>query len=261
MNHTRPTNDQSTGNLSLADIATEIACVSASIVIVVILYPLFIRVSQHGKKKVSTRMIMRNVRHQWVENYTGSGPLIVNAFRDYLRASQFFANTAIMISSGVLGLVFSSPQYCLLVNSNLGTNDCTPKQRLQLVKIGVFIFNFLIAFFNFSQTVRFATHCPFILSTTHIRGKKIPYSIAQRFLERAARHWSFGIRGYYAAIPLLLWLIGPWYLLLGSICLVVLLQRVRFLGDEDFANVFDHESAETMRKFEEQVDGLHQKII
>lgn len=243
------------GQLSNTEIMIEIICAVSSVLIVVVFYPLYMRFSPKGTKKISTKMIMRVVRHQWVETYTGSGLFAINSFRDYLNAGQFFASTAIVIAIGVVGFVYSSSELCIVKHENFSLGECTPQEKLQLAKIGIFILNYLVAFFNFSQCVRYATHCPFLLNVTHIGNKKIPCTIAQRFLERAASYWSSGLHHYYASMALVLWFGGPWLFVCGSIGLTFLLHYAHYLGDEDFSAIIETDTAIEMREVDHQVEN------
>jgi uncharacterized membrane protein len=42
-------------------------------------------------------------------------------------------------------------------------------------------------------------------------------------LNRAALHYTLGMRGYYLAVPLTLWLFGPELLLAGAVVLALIL--------------------------------------
>ena len=45
-------------------------------------------------------------------------------------------------------------------------------------------------------------------------------------INRGARHYFLGMRGYYLSIPLTLWLFGPLWLLGGVILLTPILYRL-----------------------------------
>lgn len=55
-------------------------------------------------------------------------------------------------------------------------------------------------------------------------------AVVARLLDRGALHYAWGLRGYYLAAPLLLWLFGPLWLLLGAIALVAVLHRFDHVG-------------------------------
>ena len=58
---------------------------------------------------------------------------------------------------------------------------------------------------------------------------RIPLSATMRSLQivnHGAIHYTMGMRGYYLAIPLTLWLFGPVWLLGGSITLILILNKL-----------------------------------
>ena len=67
---------------------------------------------------------------------------------------------------------------------------------------------------------------------------------ASRLNELAGSNFSQGLRAYYYAVPLLLWLVNPWLLLSGTVVITVVLywmefrsETVRALADEQRAEV------------------------
>ena len=47
-----------------------------------------------------------------------------------------------------------------------------------------------------------------------------------KILDRGGTHYTLGMRGYYLAIPLALWLFGPLWMLTGTILLIAVLYRL-----------------------------------
>ena len=47
-----------------------------------------------------------------------------------------------------------------------------------------------------------------------------------KILDRGGTHYTLGMRGYYLAIPLALWLFGPLWLLSGTLLLIAVLYRL-----------------------------------
>jgi uncharacterized membrane protein len=156
--------------------------------------------------------------------------LVVQAMRNLIMSASFLASTAVLLAAGFLGGAFSADRLTDFVNSLnfLGVETRT----LWLVKALLLTVNFLAAFFNFSLAIRSFNHVGMMVhvATDRKRGddEKAPSgseAVAEE-IENGALYYALGMRGFYLAIPLTLWLFGPAWMLVGSVLLVIVLSRV-----------------------------------
>lgn len=101
-----------------------------------------------------------------------------------------------------------------------------------LVKALLLTVNFLAIFFNFSLAIRSFNHVGMMvhLATDWERGDEAKASSGSQAvveeMERGSVFYALGMRGFYLAIPLTLWLFGPVWMLVSSVLLVIVLSRV-----------------------------------
>lgn len=65
---------------------------------------------------------------------------------------------------------------------------------------------FLTAFMSHVQCIRYYIHVSFLISTPH---SSVPADYIENSVIRGSNFWSLGLRAYYFAFPLLLWIFGP----------------------------------------------------
>ena len=91
------------------------------------------------------------------------------------------------------------------------------------IKILALVVNFFVTFFNFSLAIRYFNHVTFLINIPPATDSVVTPDSVARTLNRGALHYTFGMRGYYLAIPLTLWLFGPLWMLIGSLVLSAVL--------------------------------------
>ena len=139
-------------------------------------------------------------------------------------SSTFLASTAILLTLGLLGAAFTTDRLSQIAHglNYLGSQDT----QLLLFKALLLVVNFLAAFFNFSLAIRGFIHAGFAINLLGEQEAAIGQGLGAAELERGALHYTLGMRGYYLAIPLALWLFGPIWMLFGAVLLVLILRRV-----------------------------------
>jgi len=93
------------------------------------------------------------------------------------------------------------------------------------LKLILLIGDFLATFFSFSLCLRYYNYVALTINTPTTQDEDQIVTLSAGYLERAANHFTLGMRGYYFAIPLILWLFGPIWLLAGAAVLTVALYR------------------------------------
>lgn len=153
--------------------------------------------------------LARHTRSQWVALVMGErrDVLGVQTLRNWTMAATFLASTAMLIALGTLSLAatadFSAGVTRLL--TFVGAAGATYWQLKLLVLAGGFLF----AFFNFALALRYFNHAGFAVALPADRDPRITPEIVAHGLNRGVLHYTLGMRAYYLAVPLALWLFGP----------------------------------------------------
>ena len=84
-----------------------------------------------------------------------------------------------------------------------------------------------VAFFSFAQAIRLYHHVGYMINvpTTMAHKALTPQHVALH-LNRAGSFYAIGMRAYYVAVPLVLWLFGPHFMLLSTLILIPILYRL-----------------------------------
>ncbi len=149
--------------------------------------------------------------------------LVVQTLRNWIMSSTFMASTAILFALGLVGVAFTTDRLSVIAHelNFMGSTS----SGLLLFKILLLVVDFLIAFFCFSLAIRTFIHTGFTLNL-QLDEPPISSTEAVHEFERGALNYTLGMRCYYLALPLALWLFGPAWLLFGSILLVIVLRRI-----------------------------------
>ncbi len=184
----------------------------------------FLRIKRHP---LSTDIGRNNeVRASWVRMIMKERRdiLAVQTLRNWTMAATFLASTAILFSLGTLNLTLSTEKmtevsgFLNLFGSHYGT--------LWAIKLLILAIAFFFAFFNFTLAVRYYNHVGFMINVPADTDSKAVNQTVIKILNRGAAHYHLGMRAYYISIPLTLWLLGPTWLLLGSLILTTVLFRL-----------------------------------
>jgi len=178
-------------------------------------------------KPMSTAQgLARRTRALWVESIMKHNKdiLAVQTLRNWTMASTFLASTAIIIGLGIFNLALTADkqgELSLLIGPL--SIDHPVLWTAKLVLLGI---DFLVVFFNFTLAVRYYNHTGFMINlpTDEDGGASVENVI--KILDRGGTHYTLGMRGYYLAIPLALWLFGPLWLLSGTLIMIAVLYRL-----------------------------------
>jgi uncharacterized membrane protein len=158
-------------------------------------------------------------RREWVQSVMTDRRdiLAVQTLRNWSTAASFLATTTILIATGALHFLITIPQQPeLLHNLNfLGSTSAT----MITVKLFSIVAALLIAFLNFAVAIRYYNHVSIDINVPQIEDGGNDLNTVQKVLDRGSLHYTVGMRCFYLALPLALWLFGPLWLLLGSISL------------------------------------------
>ncbi len=149
--------------------------------------------------------------------------LAIQTLRNWTMSATYLASTAILIAAGLLGFLVSVDKISTLVLqvNVLGSQDAF----LLTLKLVLLIANFFVAFFNFTLSLRFYNYVALDIGAADQSATSEERKEIVGHLLLAANHYTWGMRGYYLCIPILLWVFGPLWLLAGSVLTIVALYR------------------------------------
>jgi uncharacterized membrane protein len=169
-------------------------------------------------------------RGAWVRNMMRRAPdvLVIQTLRNSLMSASFLASTAILLVAGLLSFTLTNKNnlenfdHVLNVLSN-------GHPHVALSRLLLLVLTFFFAFFNFVLAVRYYSHAGFLLNAANNEdGHALPEQFMIASLKRGAFHFTLGMRAFLFSLPFGLWLLGPVWLLLGSILLVLVLWKIDF---------------------------------
>ncbi len=171
--------------------------------------------------------LARRTRALWVDAVMKGGKdiLAIQTLRNWTMAATFLASAAILIGLGILNIAVTADKQgalSLALMSDFGSGH----PGLWLGKLILLSADFLFAFFNFALAVRYYNHTGFMINLPAEDYSEISVEDVIEILDRGGNHYTLGMRGYYLAIPLALWLFGPLWLMAGSLFLIAVLYRI-----------------------------------
>lgn len=164
-------------------------------------------------------------RRLWVESVMAErrDVLAVQTLRNWTMAASFLASTAFLIGVGLLSFLLTAgdvPNFVHHLNL-LGTTS----EQIVVTKVLILLINFFIAFFNCTQAIRYYNHVALDINVPRTEAAAAPPAVVAKLLDRGALFYTLGMRGFYVAVPLVLWIFGPLWFLAGAIALVAVLYR------------------------------------
>lgn len=158
-------------------------------------------------------------RREWVRSVMADRRdiLAVQTLRNWSTAASFLATTTILIATGALHFLTTIPQQPELLH-NLNFLGSTSPTTIT-VKLFSIVAALLIAFLNFAVAIRYYNHVSIEINVPQTEHGGDDLTTVQKVLDRGSLHYTVGMRCFYLALPLALWLFGPLWLLLGSIFL------------------------------------------
>lgn len=167
--------------------------------------------------------VTNHLRGHWVESIMADQRdiLAVQTLRNWVMASSFLASTAILICLGIVS-VAASPERMAEITPSL-QELVRGHRALWLFKLMCLVVNFFVTFFNFTLAIRYFNHVNFMINVPSTLAHKITPDYVAGILNHATFHYTAGMRGYYIGVLLVLWLFGPFWMLLGTVILLLVL--------------------------------------
>lgn len=157
-------------------------------------------------------------RRLWVEAIIKGNKdiLAVQTLRNWTMAATFLASAAILIASGILHASVTQTLSHAMSTNLFGSKS----PELWTIKFLLLAAPFIIAFFNFTLSIRYYNHVGYLINTPANSSLDLSAQDIAEVINTGARHYNLGMNAYYLSVPLLMWLFGPVWFLLGSVLLL-----------------------------------------
>jgi uncharacterized membrane protein len=190
-------------------------------------YHIYVRIRIRLDPNYTVQAVHAVARAAWVESVMAEKRdiLAVQTLRNSTMAATFLASTAVLLIMGALSLSEHGGdlEHALHSLNVHGTVD----PSLWMTKLILIILDLCVAFFSFTLAVRKFNHVGYLLNVPKTFDHPVVNTrYVAALLNRAARHYSIGMRAYYFTMPLLFWLFTPILMLVSSIALVFLLHHL-----------------------------------
>ena len=169
------------------------------------------------------------IRERWVLMIlanNNNGLLAIQTLRNSVMAANFMASTAILL---IIGTLTSSEKLShWLLQSELSNLILAYSHELGSLKLGLLVLDFFIAFFCFSMAIRFFNHVGYMIG---LADSELTQQTSQ-YLNKAGRYYTLGTRSFFFSLPIMLWLFGPYFLMLGTVILILGLSLLDKVSNE-----------------------------
>ena len=177
----------------------------------------FLHYLQVRHNPMSTSVGFNNhARAVWVKHIQKSklDILAIQTLRNWTMAATFLASTAILMALGILSFALTSDGLNELAHdfNLLGSQHHT----LLIAKALLLALTFLFSFMSFALAVRSYNHASFLINIPPNYHLSINSENVITTINQAALYYNLGMRGYYTSVPLVLWLLGPTWMLAAA---------------------------------------------
>jgi len=148
-----------------------------------------------------------------------------------IRSVSFLASTSVLALGGLLAAA-GSGDHSFGALSAIPLAESSSQQLIEmkiLMLAGIFVYSF----FKFTWALRQFNYFSIVFGEApephHGPVEKLIWiKRASRLCDLAGRSFNEGLRGYYFAVPVLLWFVSPWAMAFGVVVVVAILYRREF---------------------------------
>lgn len=196
--------------------------------LLVLIYYLYLYCRTRRQPDFTVHGMNARVRRRWVEMIMASGKmeiLAVQTLRNSVMASNFMASTAVLLIIGILNLSEDTDKLAMVWKPLFLVDPAS--NELYLIKLGLLLFDFFIAFYCFSMAIRLFNHVGYMINlpADTVMDGFSPKIIAA-YLNHAGTYYTLGTRAFFFSLPLILWFFGPFMLVLATLVLIALLYSL-----------------------------------
>ncbi|WP_368416621.1 DUF599 domain-containing protein [Falsiroseomonas sp.] len=151
------------------------------------------------------------------------------AIGNLMNTTSFLATTSILILGGLVALLGASDLGQRVVAALPWAS--VPSQLLWEIKIGLLLLIFVNAFFELTWALRQFNYGSILVGAMPSAADPdgpAQADAAARVLNRAARHFTTGLRSYYFGLAALAWIVHPLALVMASLFVLRELHRREF---------------------------------
>lgn len=192
-----------------------------------------------GRDTPCLASVLHLYREDWMrrlllrENRIADASVIGNLERN----ASFFASSTLIILAGILTVLGASERaVSLLADLPLVQPVSRSMSEIKLLCLAVV---FVYAFFTFSWCMRQYNFAAVLIGSAPMVGerhiteqeRKAFAARAARVISMAANQFNLGLRAYYFGMATLAWFINPWFFMLVSAGVVLVLYRREFHSD------------------------------
>jgi uncharacterized membrane protein len=197
---------------------------------IIIAYYIFIRHKSLSNPTYTIHGVNALARELWVESIMHNSTkdvLAVQTLRNFIMGSSFMASTAAVLIMGTLSLSGQAENISRSWHSFALSVMGSASPELWKFKVILLLIDFLVAFFAFAMSVRLSNHVVFMVNVPDhdAHHNFLPKAVARR-LHRAGNMFAIGMRTFFFAVPLVFWFFGPYFLVIASIGLVIMLRKL-----------------------------------
>ena len=203
----------------------ELITVTSSFLVIIIYH--FHLIYKVKKTPLETAIgIMNDSRRQWVESVIlkERDILAIQTMRNWVMAATFLASTSILISLGLISVALR-PGLVSEISTSLNFIGSV-NETLFMVKLLAILLLFFISFFNFTIAIRYYNHAGVTINIGGNENKGLSTEKITQTINIGALHYKIGVRCFYLAIPISMWLFGPLWMLGSSLILILVLCRL-----------------------------------
>jgi uncharacterized membrane protein len=195
----------------------------ASSILLLVLYHLRLIFLTKNKPQKTAFGRHRKSRLAWLQAYAGgkNDLLVVHTLRNWIMSATFLASTAIFLTLGLLGFVFTTDRISTFAADLNVLGTTTP--TVLLYKFLLLAAVFMSAFFLFSFSIRYLIHAGFVINIPSGQDEESAKLVPALELESGALFYFLGLRAYYLAVPVACWLVGPLWMAIATVLLIILL--------------------------------------
>lgn len=188
-----------------------------------------------SRRRPNLMASLARYRRAWMREAYGRDPRITDAalIGNLMQSATFFSSTTLLIlgaSFALLGTIERGTEM-VEVMRNLPFAARTTQDLLES-KVLVMMVVFVYAFMRFTWSLRQFNLVNIMVGAFPSRDAMVPgdrlIDTASRLNELAGVNFSQGLRAYYYAVPLLLWLVHPWLLIAGTAAITGVLWYMEF---------------------------------
>jgi len=189
-----------------------------------------------GDRRPNLMASVASFRRRWMREAYLRDPRItdVGLIGNLMHSATFFSSTTLLVVGASLALLGTIERGAEVVEvmRNLPFAMRVTQEMLES-KVLVLTMVFVYAFFRFTWSLRQFNLVNIMVGAfpaqrEHLVANDSLIATAGRLNELAGLNFTQGLRAYYYAVPLLLWLINAWMLVAGTLVITLVLYYMEF---------------------------------